>query len=137
LLEAVDGTHPHPEKRWNTLNEAKQDESWLDEFRMHKETHDELYHLCEPQVLQHRALNPAYRVHSKRHKLLMTLNWLAQVHASRQLRNRFNVPYNMFTARILRLTISALQKVLVQDEHTKTIVWPSSPAELQAVADGI
>jgi hypothetical protein len=50
LFKAIDGTHPDPEKRWNTLNEAKQDELWLDEFRMHKETLDELYHLCEPHL---------------------------------------------------------------------------------------
>jgi hypothetical protein len=92
LLKAVDGTHPDPEKRWNTLNESKQDELWLDEFRMHKETFRELFQLCEPQIPQHRAVNPAYRVYRKRHKLLMTLSWLAHVHTSRQLRNRFNVP---------------------------------------------
>jgi hypothetical protein len=46
------------------------------------------------------------------------------------------VPNNTFTSSILRPTIAALHKVRVQHESTKTIVWPSSPAELQAVADG-
>jgi hypothetical protein len=108
------------------------------DFRLltHKATFDKLYHLCEPDLPQSRALNPAYCVYRKRHKLLITLNWLAQVHTSRQLRNKSNVPHNTFTASILRPTIAALHKVLVPDEHRKTIVCPSSPAELQAVADG-
>jgi hypothetical protein len=67
---------------------------------------------------------------------MMTLNWLAHAHTSRQVRNKLNVPHNTFTSRILRSTVNALHKVLVQDEQTQTIVWPSSPAELQAVADG-
>jgi hypothetical protein len=80
LLEAVDGTHPDPGKRWNTLNEAKQDELWLEKFVQGNASG--LFQLCEPEIPQCRAVNPAYRVYSKRHKLMMTLNWLAHVPTS-------------------------------------------------------
>jgi hypothetical protein len=62
--------------------------------------------------------------------------WLAHVHTSRQLRNRFDVPHKAFTERILRPTIAVMHKVLVQEKQTQTIRWPSSLAKLQAVADG-
>jgi hypothetical protein len=66
----------------------------------------------------------------------MTLNWLAHVTTSRQMRNKFNVPHNSFTGVVFRPTVHVLYDLLFHSPATQLIKWPQEPAALQATVDG-
>ncbi len=136
IRDAIDGVHPVQNKNWSSYSLEMQDSLWLDEFRMHKCVFDELYTLVAPRLAEPVNINPHHRHYNKRHRLLITLNWLAHNSTSRQMRNKWATPHNTICASILRPTVRALHQVLVVDADTKVINWPSTASQLSAVVDG-
>jgi hypothetical protein len=118
LLLCVDNVHPDPRRRWNTYPQDQRDALWLDEFRMIESDFDELFQMVALHMTQPQAINPQFRRYSRRHKLLMTLNWLAHVPTTRQMRNKFNVPHNSFNTVVLRPTVKVLYQVLFESQDT-------------------
>jgi hypothetical protein len=136
LLQCVDNVHPDLRRRWDSYPADQRDKLWLDEFRLLEPDFDELCAMVALSMTPPQAINPQFRQYSPRHKLLMTLNWLAHVPTSRQMRNKFNVPHNSFTEVVLRPTVQILYELLFQSPATQLIKWPQEPAALQAIVDG-
>jgi hypothetical protein len=112
LLQCVDNVHPDMSRRWDTYPIDQRNKLWLDEFRMLECDFDDLYGMVAPSMPQPQAIIQHFRQYSRRHKLLMTLNWLAHVPTSRQMRNKFNVPHSSFTEVVLRPTVQILYQIL-------------------------
>ena len=136
MLANCDGTSPDATKHWNALRDAAYEERWMMEFRMNEATFGELLQLVQPHLQESRVYRDGRRSYSKRHRLLLTLSFLAHVPTMRYMSLKLGVPQNTISSLILRKTILALKYVLIQDPLTKEIKFPSTEAEVRGVMQG-
>ena len=103
---------------------------------MNEATFDELLAGVQEHMEDSRVYIDGRRSYTKRHRLLVTLSFLAHVPSMKFLASRIGVPPNTLSSSILRKTVLALKRLLIQDPRTKEVRFPTEEAEVRAVMDG-
>ena len=136
MLANMDGTSDDPTKHWSNLRPTARDEKWMSEFRMIEATFEELLALVQQHMEDSRVYVDGRRSYSKRHRLLLTLSFLAHVPTMSYMGSKVGVPRNTLSSSILRKTVLALKTVLIQDPATKEVRFPTEEHEVRAVMAG-
>jgi hypothetical protein len=107
ILKDIDGTSPDPRTHWSNLPAHKRLQNWMTEFRMPEDVFDELFDMVEPYIPESKAYTTGMRTYSKRHKLLMTVSWLAHIPTLSYMSMKFGSPPSSIAGSILKPTSSA------------------------------
>jgi DDE superfamily endonuclease len=133
LLLNVWNTNSIVQRNWNQLPAHKEEEKWVQTFRMSRETFQELFDLVALGLKENHSRHPQMRTYSKKDKLLITVFFLAHCPTLRNMSMLFGCPHNSICALILRPTMKAILRALYFDPRTKVVRFPSTEEEMLAV----
>ena len=131
LLQNLDGTSPDESRHWSALPPHEYKQRWRTHFRMTEDVFDQLFAVVAPHMLDgRRHVNKRYRCPTKRHKVLMTISYLAFVPSLREMGAKFGQPHNSLSVVVIRPTLDAMYEALFVSAETKLIRFPKNQEEI-------